>query len=274
MNIAYLTSRTPFASSSFASQAFWLSVLIYSFLTSGSLADIQRQLLILLLQLLQAVRDHKQECTDISGLDYTLLAKLLGELGYLIQRQAPQVVCHCKTKQKSHKCLEKLTHTYLLCLSPLHPHQQVVLSVTQDLLYNDTNLDQSRSNQPLCKVKITLKEGTPEGAPVIQADLIIEPRLREQFEIAHPTEPYRRLLEHVPGEFVGTGARLRMIVEAVSVAMAEAFRAQDMSLPPWRRSSAALSKWNLVSILRQASYYKLILTDVLDGSCNLVSCSY
>ena len=81
---------------------------------------------------------------------------------------------------------------------------------------------------------------------IVQADLIIEPRLREQFEIAHPTEPYKRLLEYLPGEFVGTGARLRTIVEAVSTAMAEAFRAQDMSLPPWRRASAALSKWNLV----------------------------
>ncbi len=70
--------------------------------------------------------------------------------------------------------------------------------------------------------------------------------MREQFEIAHPTEPYKRLLEHLPGEFVGTGARLRSIVEAVSLAMAEAFRAQDMALPPWRRTSAALSKWNLV----------------------------
>lgn len=152
-------------------------------------------------ELLEAVRERKQECTDSSGLNYTLLAELLGDLGYLIQKQAPHVVCHCKTKQKSHKCLEKLTHTYLLCLSPLHPHQQ--------------------------------------------ADLIIEPRLREQFEIAHPTEPYKKLLEHLPGEFVGSGARLRSIVEAVSLAMAEAFRAQDMSLPPWRRASAALSKWNL-----------------------------
>ncbi len=77
------------------------------------------------MQLLQAVRDHKQSCTHSGGLDYMLLAKLLGDLGYLIQKHAPEVVCHCKFKQKSHKCLEKLAHTYLLCLSPLHPHRQV-----------------------------------------------------------------------------------------------------------------------------------------------------
>lgn len=80
----------------------------------------------------------------------------------------------------------------------------------------------------------------------VQADLIVEPRLKEQFEIAHPTEAYQKLLEHLPAEFVGAPSKLRTVVEVVSLAMAEAFKAKEMSLPPWRRTSAALSKWNLV----------------------------
>lgn len=206
----------------------------------------------MLLQLLEAVRERKQECTDSSGLNYTLLAELLGDLGYLIQKQAPHVVCHCKTKQKSHKCLEKLTHTYLLCLSPLHPHQQVLISL-EACMPLDLNASpaQIRQNSILghYSVYFSTSMQCSKFADALQADLIIEPRLREQFEIAHPTEPYKKLLEHLPGEFVGSGARLRSIVEAVSLAMAEAFRAQDMSLPPWRRASAALSKWNLVRYL-------------------------
>lgn len=81
----------------------------------------------------------------------------------------------------------------------------------------------------------------------MQVELIVEPKLREQFEIAQPTEAYRQLLDYLPREYVGSPSRLRSIVEAVSHAMAEAFKAQDLALPPWRRASAALSKWNLVS---------------------------
>ena len=85
-----------------------------------------------------------------------------------------------------------------------------------------------------------------QGLYGLQTKLIVEPRLREQFEIANPTEPYKRLLDCLPGEFVGVASKLQTLVEAVSTAMAEAFKAQDMALPPWRRTSAALSKWNLV----------------------------
>jgi uncharacterized protein (TIGR01615 family) len=68
--------------------------------------------------------------------------------------------------------------------------------------------------------------------------VIIEPRLREQFEIAHPTISYKTLLDQLPGEFVGPASKLRTLVEAVSIAMAEAFKEMEMSLPPWRRLPA------------------------------------
>lgn len=77
----------------------------------------------------------------------------------------------------------------------------------------------------------------------------MEPRLREQFEIAYKTEQYKQMLEEVPAEFVGSRAKLKLIVETMSAAIAEAFKAQDLPLPPWRRTSAALSKWDLVSPL-------------------------
>jgi len=146
-------------------------------------------------KLLEAVRRLKPQCSTLMGVEYAQLAELLAAVGYRVAVKTPEGECKCP--DKSRKCLEKLSHTFLTYTTP------------------------------------SQEEG------------IIEPRLREQFEIAHPTPSYRTLLQQLPTEFVGSAAKLRTLVEAVSTAMAGAFKEMEMSLPPWRRLPATLSKWGL-----------------------------
>ena len=47
----------------------------------------------------------------------------------------------------------------------------------------------------------------------------------------------------VPLEFVGTPLRLQALVETLCSEMAEAFAAQQRTLPPWRKFKSMLSKW-------------------------------
>ena len=79
-----------------------------------------------------------------------------------------------------------------------------------------------------------------------QEELIVEPRFKEQFQIAHSTDRYQGFLAVLPAEFVGTAEHLTLIVETISQAAAEAFQEQGMAVPPWRRAAATLSKWALV----------------------------
>ena len=184
-----------------------------------------------LMQLLEVVRRFKLVSTDSSGVDHAMLAKLLAAAGYTVSLQSPEHQCSCKSKTR--RCLENLSHTYLTCSGAAG----VVLEVSRSRPLLNPSLLGSHPLLPALH----------HGHTCIQAEIIIEPRLMEQFEIAHPTEAYTGLLASLPSEFVGTASKLRTIVEAVSAAMADAFKAQDLSLPPWRRTSAALSKWGLVS---------------------------
>ncbi|GLC45620.1 hypothetical protein PLESTB_001786400 [Pleodorina starrii] len=74
-------------------------------------------------------------------------------------------------------------------------------------------------------------------------EFIVEPRFREHFSISHPTEEYSELLSHAPDVFVGVGARLVPIVQTLCGAMADSFERKGLTLPPWRRTQAMLSKW-------------------------------
>lgn len=78
-----------------------------------------------------------------------------------------------------------------------------------------------------------------------QANCIIEPRCREQFQIAYPTPAYEAVLTEVPDIFVGTPRRLHALVDALAPCVAEAFAAQSTPLPPWRKKLSMLTKWNL-----------------------------
>lgn len=74
-------------------------------------------------------------------------------------------------------------------------------------------------------------------------EYIVDPAFRDHFQIPHPTRLYQQLLAGVPAEFVGTSSRLVPLVQCLCMEMSESFAARGLTLPPWRRSQAMLSKW-------------------------------
>ena len=54
--------------------------------------------------------------------------------------------------------------------------------------------------------------------------VLVDPKFKEQFEIAHPTARYAALLDEVPACFVGTEERLVALVELLCSEMSSAFR--------------------------------------------------
>ena len=75
--------------------------------------------------------------------------------------------------------------------------------------------------------------------------LIVEPRLREQFEIPRPSAAYAACLDALPAVFVGTPQRLTALVAWMAARLRAAFTAADMHVPPWRSARAMLAMWRL-----------------------------
>lgn len=87
--------------------------------------------------------------------------------------------------------------------------------------------------------------------------LIVEPQLREEFQIVRPTPQYQRLLDALPREFVGSSQQLTSLVEFMSERMAESFRQRGMCSPPWRQVKSMLLKWELRGISESSKVGKL-----------------
>ncbi len=66
----------------------------------------------------------------------------------------------------------------------------------------------------------------------------MDPKFREQFEIAHPSPRYAALLAAVPAWFVGAEERLIPLVELLCAEMCAAFRATGAA--PCRRTDLHL----------------------------------
>ncbi|KAI8523311.1 hypothetical protein RHMOL_Rhmol13G0063500 [Rhododendron molle] len=64
-----------------------------------------------------------------------------------------------------------------------------------------------------------------------------------EFEIARPTDRYQRLLEKLPGVFIGRGEELKEIVKAMSEAAKRSLKSRGLSLPPWRKNRFMQNKW-------------------------------
>lgn len=58
----------------------------------------------------------------------------------------------------------------------------------------------------------------------LDESVLVDPKFKEQFEIAHPTARYAALLDEVPQCFVGTEERLVALVELLCSEMSAAFR--------------------------------------------------
>ncbi len=74
---------------------------------------------------------------------------------------------------------------------------------------------------------------------------MVEPRLREHFEIPRADGVYAAVLAALPRIFVGTEARLATLVAWLAARMRDAFAAAGMAVPPWRAPRQLLALWRL-----------------------------
>jgi uncharacterized protein (TIGR01615 family) len=83
----------------------------------------------------------------------------------------------------------------------------------------------------------------PTGPGEDSTTILVDPRFRDQFEIAHATPRYARVLATVPAEAVLPPDRVSQLVEILCAEIAAAFAETGTPLPPWRQTAAMLSKW-------------------------------
>lgn len=77
---------------------------------------------------------------------------------------------------------------------------------------------------------------------------IIDPKFRDQFEIARPTDTYRDILKNVPDVFIGSKKQLIDAVQYIIIASHRSFLEAGMHIPPWRSRKSVLSKWRCIMI--------------------------
>ena len=75
------------------------------------------------------------------------------------------------------------------------------------------------------------------------SQLVVDVEFKAQFEVAQKTPTYESLLDAMEAEFVGSEAKLHVIVQLLCKEMAAAFQELGQATPPWRRSKSMLSKW-------------------------------
>jgi len=79
--------------------------------------------------------------------------------------------------------------------------------------------------------------------PQTNTRLVVEPRFRESFAIAHPTPAFQKILNAIPDIYVGSTRRLSALVEVLCEHVRLSFHAQGLPVPPWRQAIAMTSKW-------------------------------
>ncbi|PNH11445.1 hypothetical protein TSOC_001721 [Tetrabaena socialis] len=84
------------------------------------------------------------------------------------------------------------------------------------------------------------------AAAELEADapVLVELHLRELFRVAPATCEYSAAVEQLPQVWVGPVAALLELAGSVCGAMALNFRVQGLDVPPWRRRSAVLARWD------------------------------
>ena len=82
--------------------------------------------------------------------------------------------------------------------------------------------------------------------------LLVEPRLREQFEMPRPSAQLAAVLTALPPVFVGTERQLAALVTWLADRLRDAFDAAGMALPPWRSAASLLARWQLEETAAEA----------------------
>lgn len=144
---------------------------------------------------------------DEDELDVAVLATRLAALGYRVALRTAVGGGHGTT------CFANLRHEFLVIFP-----------------------SDSSSGTPQYPSQDSVAAGGPEI-------LIVDPNFTEHFEISHPTTLYSAILSCVPSEFVGPPVRLRPLVQLLAAEMLDAFHAQGLERPPWRKASSILTKW-------------------------------
>jgi len=101
----------------------------------------------------------------------------------------------------------------------------------------------SNSNNTATAAASALTNNATASASASPCTVLVDPRFRDQFEIAHPTPRYARIVAEVPSELVAPADRLSKAVELLCAEMAVAFAATGTPVPPWRQAAAMMSKW-------------------------------
>ncbi|XP_030485788.2 uncharacterized protein LOC115702485 [Cannabis sativa] len=73
--------------------------------------------------------------------------------------------------------------------------------------------------------------------------VIIDLEFRSQFELARPTQRYKKLIEALPSFFIGTEEKLGNVVTLLCSAAKESLKESGLHIPPWRKDTYMHSKW-------------------------------
>ena len=107
--------------------------------------------------------------------------------------------------------LEKTRILYVRCCG--------ACALVQDVIWT---LQPSCSSSESCQAPRRPPVAAHQGAAGLY---LVDPKFREQFQIAHPSPRYEALLAAVPAWFVGSEERLIPLVELLCAEMSAAFRA-------------------------------------------------
>ncbi|CAD5187285.1 unnamed protein product [Musa acuminata subsp. malaccensis] len=109
-------------------------------------------------------------------------------------------------------------------------------------------------NAGICKARSDssggLKAGSYEYIDVVSAAAegagmryIVDLEFAAEFEVARATEAYKTVLAALPRAAVAGEETMRQVVRVVADAVQRSLRAQDLHIPPWRKSQYMIAKW-------------------------------
>ncbi|GFR45670.1 hypothetical protein Agub_g7084 [Astrephomene gubernaculifera] len=140
-------------------------------------------------------------------------------------------------------CLRNLRHTFLSVTSPATPPLPSESAPASAAAL--TSLHCHSGSSASCRQSGSAYTGTAlaTALPYHPGVIIVDPELKEQFEVAMPTARYEALVSALPRVYVGAEERLPLVVEVLCDEMALSLRSKGMVIPPWRESAAMISKW-------------------------------
>ncbi|RVW34380.1 hypothetical protein CK203_092168 [Vitis vinifera] len=104
-------------------------------------------------------------------------------------------------------------------------------------------------NAAVCRTKWDgsggLTAGNHEFIDVLRSEkrYIVDLDFAGEFEIARPTDQYKRLIQTLPRVFIGKSEDLKKIVKLTCDAAKRSLKSRGLHLPPWRKNRYMQNKW-------------------------------